>query len=455
MERTPMTDRPLITMCLITKDEKDNVRRCFDSWWAFVDEVVVVDTGSKDGTLGECLRYAKRRREENKLKTKTVKWTDDFAAARQVADNLATGQWVTWCDGDDTITGMKELRRYADEASDDVVAFFTRYRYATDSDSNTISELWRERLVRNDGTPWTGRLHEHKLITRGPIVKVDPSIAEWVHHRDHEQRTGERNLRILEQWNEDEPNSARILHSLAMEYMGAERSKDASDMFARYLECPGEMPDRRAQACRLMCQMLMVQGRVEEARAHALQSLADLWNWADTHLTLAEAEQTLGRPDVALRHAQTAREIGMPDTLLVINPLQYTAHPLALQAVCLAQMGRFDAAVRLGEEALGIAASYQLVTAHLPLWRGQLKKQQTVATWMAAADVLVEAGELVKARAMLDQAPWYVVDNEHLIRKRVEIVRELNRRQDAGPEHAEDEAADAWLARHLDLAVAA
>lgn len=453
--RRRMTDRPLITMTLITKNERTNIARCFDSWWAFVDEVIVVDTGSTDGTLGECLKYARKRREEHKLKTKTVKWTDDFAAARQVADGLATGQWLAWCDLDDTIRGMKELRRYAAEAPDDVVAFFTRYRYAADSDGNTISELWRERVVRNDGTPWTGRLHEHKLITRGQVVQVQPEIAEWVHHRNHEERTGERNLRILEAWLADEPDSARVLHSLAMEHMGSERPKDSSNMFERYLACAGEMPDRRAQAVRLMCQMLMVQGRVEEAREHALRSLGDVWNWADTHLTLAEAEQTLGRPDVALTHAETAMQIGMPQTLLIINPLQYTAHPLALKAICLAQMGRFEDAVRHGQEALAIAPSYQLAAQHLPLWQGQLKKQHAVGTILALADVLVEAGELVKARTMLDQAPWYIVDSEHLVRKRVELGREIDRRHDAGPEQAEDEAADAWLARHLETAVAA
>jgi tetratricopeptide (TPR) repeat protein len=444
-----VSSRPLLTLTLIARDEKPNVRRLLDSTWAFVDEVVVVDTGSTDGTLAEFKRYAQQRGEPGKLKTARFKWRDDFAAARQAADDLATGQWLVWADLDDTVNGLKTLRHLAADASDDVVAFFCRYTYAADEHGNAISELWRERVVRNNGTRWTGRLHEHKLFTQGAVVKVGPEMAEWIHHRDHAQRTGARNLRILEQWDRDEPENPRIVSSIAMEYMGMDRHKDASDAFARYLALPGEPADRRAQATRHMCVMLMMQNRVEDARSAALDSLRETWLWADTHLTLAEAEQTLGRPDAAAVHAETAMRIGQPDTLLIINPLQYTAHPRALLAVCMAQMGRFDEAVKLAEEALRIAPSYQLAAQHIGLWRGQLKKQQTLATWLASADVLAEVGELIKARELLDRAPFFICEEPQLIGRRVEIARRITERLSSAKVPAEDPVADAFVERHL------
>jgi tetratricopeptide (TPR) repeat protein len=450
-----MTDRPLLSACLIAKNEKPNVRRCLDSLWPHVDEVCVADTGSTDGTIAEFKRYAEERGELGKLKTTrftACNFDDgeiaDFAAARQAADDLATGEWFTWADVDDSVEGLDRLRKLAEDASDDVQGFFVRYSYAQDPTGNTISELWRERIVRNDGTKWTGRLHEHKLFTKGTVVKVDPSIAEWVHHRDHTQRSGARNLRILEAWDKDEPNDPRIISSLALEYMGLDRYRDASETFARFLECEGEPPDRRAQATRHMCVMLMMQGRPHEARAAALASLGENWLWADTHLTLAEAEQTLGHPDVAIMHAREAQTIGKPDTLLIVNPLQYTAHPRAVQAVCLAQMGRFEEAVRMADECLEIAPTYQLAAQHVPLWRGQVKRQHALNTVLALADVLVEVGELIKARDLLDVAPYYVDHEPLLIRKRGEIVRQIKERMDE-PEVAEDEAADAFIARHL------
>lgn len=441
--------RPLLSATLICRDEKQNVTRCLDGIWPHVDELVVVDTGSTDGTLGEVARYARRHRGENKLKTARIQWTDDFAAARQKADDLATGRWLVWADFDDTVIGLAALRKMAADAGEDVRGYFCRYDYAQDPDGNCISELWRERVVRNDGTRWTGRLHEHKLLAGGGIVvKVDPQIAEWRHRRDHTQRTGERNTRILEAWLADSPDDPRVISSLAMEYMGADRYREASDMFARFLGCPGEPPDRRSQATRHMCVMLMLQGRVQEARAHAFQALAEHWEWADTHLTLAEAEQTLGRPEIAIHHARNAVAVGKPETLLIVNPLQYTAHPHALMAVCLAQMGRWEEAVSQAEECLAIAPSYQLAAQHLPGWRGQLKRQHTVSSVLALAEVMVETGELHKAVRLLDDAPYFVVDDPRLIARRSEIRRLIGRRI-ANHQLPVDEAADRFVERHL------
>ena len=206
--------RPLISATLIAKNEAHNVKRCLDSLWPWVDEICVADTGSTDDTIAEFKQYADDHGYEKPLKiVQTDACNDenglinDFAAARQAADDLAKGEWVVWCDMDDEVRGMETLRQMAANASESVVAFFLRYRYASDEDGNSISELWRERVVRNNGTKWQGRLHEHKIFMgAGEIVQVDPSMAEWIHHRDHTQRTGERNLRILEDWLKDDPD---------------------------------------------------------------------------------------------------------------------------------------------------------------------------------------------------------------------------------------------------------
>ncbi|MDI3312671.1 MAG: glycosyltransferase, partial [Thermoanaerobacterium sp.] len=39
---------PTLSLCLITKDEEKNIARCINSVKDIVDEIVVVDTGSKD-----------------------------------------------------------------------------------------------------------------------------------------------------------------------------------------------------------------------------------------------------------------------------------------------------------------------------------------------------------------------------------------------------------------------
>src|SRR5690606_40278628 len=47
--RMPASARPSLSACVITLDEADRIEACLDSL-AFCDELVVVDSGSTDGT---------------------------------------------------------------------------------------------------------------------------------------------------------------------------------------------------------------------------------------------------------------------------------------------------------------------------------------------------------------------------------------------------------------------
>jgi glycosyltransferase involved in cell wall biosynthesis len=78
-----------LSMVMIARNERANVAPCFEGFWPYVDEVVLCDTGSRDGTVAEARRYAKARGEAGKLIIGRFKWVDDFAAARTYAHSLA------------------------------------------------------------------------------------------------------------------------------------------------------------------------------------------------------------------------------------------------------------------------------------------------------------------------------------------------------------------------------
>ncbi len=40
-----------ISLCMIVKNEEDNIGRCLESIKSIVDEIIVVDTGSTDRTI--------------------------------------------------------------------------------------------------------------------------------------------------------------------------------------------------------------------------------------------------------------------------------------------------------------------------------------------------------------------------------------------------------------------
>ncbi|WKT83382.1 MULTISPECIES: TPR domain-containing glycosyltransferase [unclassified Thermosynechococcus] len=85
-----------ITLCMIVRDEAARLPRCLASVVGVVDEAVIVDTGSQDETVAIARQWGARVYE--------VPWQEDFAAARNIALQYVTTEWVLVLDADETLT---------------------------------------------------------------------------------------------------------------------------------------------------------------------------------------------------------------------------------------------------------------------------------------------------------------------------------------------------------------
>ena len=86
---------PLLSACLIVRDEAEMLPDCLASLRGIADEIVVVDTGSTDDTP----EIARRAGAE----VSHFEWCDDFAAARNAALAQAHGRWVLQIDADERL----------------------------------------------------------------------------------------------------------------------------------------------------------------------------------------------------------------------------------------------------------------------------------------------------------------------------------------------------------------
>ena len=84
-----------ISLCMIVKNEEVFLRGCLDSVKDFVDEIVIVDTGSEDATL----QIAR----EAGAKIIETEWNDDFSAARNLSLSEANYEWILVLDADERI----------------------------------------------------------------------------------------------------------------------------------------------------------------------------------------------------------------------------------------------------------------------------------------------------------------------------------------------------------------
>lgn len=84
-----------VSLCMIVKNEAAHLSNCLRSVQGFVDEIIVVDTGSSDRTVNIAKKFG--------AKVSEFAWIDDFAAARNYALAQAQGQWILVLDGDEVL----------------------------------------------------------------------------------------------------------------------------------------------------------------------------------------------------------------------------------------------------------------------------------------------------------------------------------------------------------------
>jgi glycosyltransferase involved in cell wall biosynthesis len=83
-----------VSVITLTMNEALNIAECLESVrWA--DEIIVVDSGSTDGTIEEARCHT--------ASIFTIAWPG-YGAARNFALSKATGEWVLWLDADERVT---------------------------------------------------------------------------------------------------------------------------------------------------------------------------------------------------------------------------------------------------------------------------------------------------------------------------------------------------------------
>ncbi|MCK6206016.1 glycosyltransferase [Bacillus infantis] len=84
-----------ISLCMIVKNESKVLRRCLESVVGIIDEIIIIDTGSSDGTQELAMEYTDKVYE--------IKWNENFSEARNYAASKASGEWILVLDADEYI----------------------------------------------------------------------------------------------------------------------------------------------------------------------------------------------------------------------------------------------------------------------------------------------------------------------------------------------------------------
>ena len=147
-----------ISACTIAKNEEKNIARSIESYKNYVDEIIIVDTGSTDNTVNIA--------ESLGAKVFNFEWINDFSAARNFAIEQATGDWILFLDADEWIKDNQgeKLQSIIKTAVNNELSAVS-FRMYNLNDDGTIDDIIPSlRLFENKpNIRYIRKIHEHLI----------------------------------------------------------------------------------------------------------------------------------------------------------------------------------------------------------------------------------------------------------------------------------------------------
>jgi glycosyltransferase involved in cell wall biosynthesis len=175
-------EKPKISIAVIAKDEADRIGRLLASL-SFADEIVVVDSGSTDGTQAIC--------EEAGAKVIFNPWPG-YVAQKQFALTATTQEWILSLDADEEVPGelAAEILRAVGAAGPDVGGFsmprLSRYLGRWIRHGGWYPDR-KVRLVRRGRGEWQGVNPHDKLVAAGKVIALTHPMNHYVYRAISDQ----------------------------------------------------------------------------------------------------------------------------------------------------------------------------------------------------------------------------------------------------------------------------
>ena len=328
-----------LSLCMIVRDEEEMLGRCLEAVRGAVDEMVIVDTGSKDATIEIARSFGAKVIERE--------WTGSFGEARNVAFDAASGDWTLVLDADELLVVEDvPLLRALTERTWREAFYLAETNYTGELEAGTAVTHNTLRVFRNRPQyRYRGRLHEQIANTLPTYLpeRLEYTNVRIEHYgylgavRDAREKS-RRNIELLRMQLAEGARTPFLHYNLGAEYAVAGEPAAALVELERAWELMRGDPERDtyqfapALANRLV-RATRACGRFAEAIERAGEALGRFPGFTDLVLEQGAAHVQLGEIERGMELYE--RCIAMGDA-----PSRYTA-----TVGC----GSFLALVALGE----------------------------------------------------------------------------------------------------------
>lgn len=254
---------------MIVRDCASILEACLQSIMPWVDEAIIVDTGSNDDTRDVAIRHGAR--------LFGFSWCDDFSAARNESLRHATSEWILWMDSDDVIDADngRKLRALVEGPHKPSTLGYIAQVHCPGGDSESPADATvvdHVKVFRNNPLiRFEGRIHEQVLM---PIRRLGGEV-EWtdifvVHSNSDQSDEGrehkyERDLRILDKDLQDRPDHPFVLFNIGMTFADMQDYSQATDYLQHCLNVSETSESHVRKAFALLVNALVALERQVEA----------------------------------------------------------------------------------------------------------------------------------------------------------------------------------------------
>ena len=343
-----------VVVYAICKNEAQFVDCWMDSMQE-ADQVVVLDTGSDDGTAGLL-----RARGASVTEESVSPWRFDTARNRSLELVPEDADICVCTDLDEVFhPGWRECLEQAWTPDCSQAAY--RYTWSFNEDGSEGVVFWSEKIHSRHGWRWTHPVHE-VLVWTGeapPGPKIEADGIQLDHHPDPSKSRGQY-LPLLELSVEEDPEDDRNVHYLGREYLYRGRWDECIQTLFHHLSMPtATWRDERAASMRFIAKAYAEKGDIQAAKSWYLQAVVEAPYLREAFVDLAMLLYTQADWEGVVYFTGCALAIKERPRTYICEAESWGSLPYDLRAVALYHTGRTGEALEAAKRALELEPGNQ------------------------------------------------------------------------------------------------
>ncbi|MBS1258714.1 MAG: Cell division coordinator CpoB [Candidatus Scalindua arabica] len=229
MQNLKSNTNPTLSLCMIVKNEEKFLPMCLESVSDYVDEIIIVDTGSTDKTVEIAERYG--------AKVYHHPWENSFSKARNYSLKYATCDWIMWLDADEEVD-REDAHKLREVIKDDDVNVICLPLFSRFNNDKNLAVANSGKIFRNNlGFHFEGIVH-NALKFSGPTKNVNIRIDHYGYNQDEEQmeRKFIRTSTLLKEQIKNDPEDPKPHHYLSTAYLERKKYDESIKSALRAIE---------------------------------------------------------------------------------------------------------------------------------------------------------------------------------------------------------------------------